>query len=736
MQASILYFDRFELDLHSYELRESGRVIKLERLPTELLILLAESQGQMVTRDAIVRRLWGDNVFVDTRQGINTAVRKLRIALHDDPENPRLLQTVAGRGYRLLAPVSSPTTMTDRDAELLPSTAAAMASPAETPLASRASAFFRQWRLLLIAMASGALALSALFLARQQQIDRPTAEQRITSNPPEAPIKFAVVSPDGRYLAYADPTGLYLRQIASGETRLWALPKDFVVYPNCWFPDGTHLLVMRIEGPMRMPSLWKISMLGASPRKLNGNASLGSISPDGTKIAFLATSPAWGRELWVMGSDGSNPHKVAVASPPEQPIALSSRIFRVAWSPNSRRIAFIENHVVAIPTPADFIFSLETIDANGGDLQVILNDFRLAPALYWAPDGRILFAYRKDAEGDRGGQGVRAIRVNEITGKTIGQPQSVTEGAGRIGGISVTSDGNRLVIWRMNTQLQVFITELDPATSRWKSPRRLTMDANSNLAEAWLADSKTVLFVSNRNGTWTLFKQNINETTAEVLVEGRNTFLPRLSADGLQVFYESRPDPANTSNPISLMRLPVAGGAPQLVLQESGIINYQCARLPSTLCVLSRIQGTDHIFLAFDIKHGIGQELLRTSDGPNDWSLSPDGKKLAVFPGDHRIRFFSVENGAAREVYPITLKDWWVQNGDWSADSRAVQIQSLTPEGIPVILEANMTGKASVVLKGTANTTFWAMLPSPDGRHGILDVEVPGDNNAWMADKF
>lgn len=408
----------------------------------------------------------------------------------------------------------------------------------------------------------------------------------------------------------------------------------------------------------------------------------------------------------------------------------------MAWSPNSQRIAFIENHVVAAPTPAEFVFSLETIDANGGDLHVILENARLAPALYWAPDGRILFAYRKDAAGDRGDQGVSSIRVNEHTGKAIGQPESLTEGAGRIGGMSVTSDGNRLVLWRMNTQLQVFIAELDVTTRTWKRPRRLTMDANSNLAEAWLADSKTVLFVSNRNGTWTLFKQNLDETTAEVLIEGSNTFLPRLSADGLQVLYELRPDPANASEPISLMRVPVAGGTPQLVLQKSGIFNYQCARLPSTLCIISRIKGTDHIFLAFDIKSGIGHEFLRTSDGPNDWSLSPDGRKLAVFPGNRRIRFFSVQNGIAREEKPVVLKDWWVQNGDWSADSKAVQIQSVTPDGIPVILEVDMAGKASILLKGAPNTTFWAMLPSPDGHRGILDVEVPGDNNAWMVDKF
>src|SRR6202047_2570786 len=107
MQASILYFDQFELDLNSYELRKSGQVIRLEKLPMELLILLVEKRGQLVTREQIIQRLWGDNVFVDTRQGINTAIRKIRVALCDDPEHPHLLQTFAGRGYRLLAPVST-----------------------------------------------------------------------------------------------------------------------------------------------------------------------------------------------------------------------------------------------------------------------------------------------------------------------------------------------------------------------------------------------------------------------------------------------------------------------------------------------------------------------------------------------------------------------------------------------------------------------------------------------------
>ena len=118
------------------------------------------------------------------------------------------------------------------------------------------------------------------------RLEYPLIEQRVTSNPPEDPIKGAVVSPDGKYVAYADPTGLYLRQMSTGETRPWGLPKGFVAWPGSWFPDGAHLLVLRIEGQEQdvdlwKPSLYKLSLLGGDPQKIMDDAAAGSVSPDG-----------------------------------------------------------------------------------------------------------------------------------------------------------------------------------------------------------------------------------------------------------------------------------------------------------------------------------------------------------------------------------------------------------------------------------------------------------------------
>jgi serine/threonine protein kinase/tetratricopeptide (TPR) repeat protein len=95
----------FELDQRAYELRRAGRILKLERIPMELLLLLAEKRGQLVTRDQIIERIWGKNVFLDTDNSINAAIRKIRQVLKDNPEQPRFVQTVTGRGYRFIAPV-------------------------------------------------------------------------------------------------------------------------------------------------------------------------------------------------------------------------------------------------------------------------------------------------------------------------------------------------------------------------------------------------------------------------------------------------------------------------------------------------------------------------------------------------------------------------------------------------------------------------------------------------------
>jgi len=106
MLRALFKFADFELDCFRYELRRKGHPLKLEKIPMELLLLLAESDGRLVSREEIEERLWGKEVFVDAEHGINTAIRKIRQVLGDDPDNPRFVQTVQRKGYRFIAEVS------------------------------------------------------------------------------------------------------------------------------------------------------------------------------------------------------------------------------------------------------------------------------------------------------------------------------------------------------------------------------------------------------------------------------------------------------------------------------------------------------------------------------------------------------------------------------------------------------------------------------------------------------
>ncbi len=123
MPGEVLRLGEFELDARAFELRRSGRAVRLERIPLELLFFLAERRGELVSRDEILDRIWGKDVFVDADNSINTAVRKVRAALNDDSEKPKFLRTVPGKGYKLaieqdalLAPVKTPPAKPTADA--------------------------------------------------------------------------------------------------------------------------------------------------------------------------------------------------------------------------------------------------------------------------------------------------------------------------------------------------------------------------------------------------------------------------------------------------------------------------------------------------------------------------------------------------------------------------------------------------------------------------------------------
>src|ERR1700757_929454 len=221
--SSTRRFGVFELDLRAGELRRNGSKIKLQEQPFQVLAELLDRPGQVVTREKLRTRLWPADTYVDFDHSLNAAIRRLRDALGDSAENPTFVETVARRGYRFLAPV---TAHGNGVSVAAPPTLQPVPAPNPEPRS-------HTWWWVTAAAAAVILLLVGLKLGLSLG-QHPVAIQvqpritRLTANPADDRVHAAAISRDGKYLAFSDETGFYLRQVDTGETHPLNLPTSHV----------------------------------------------------------------------------------------------------------------------------------------------------------------------------------------------------------------------------------------------------------------------------------------------------------------------------------------------------------------------------------------------------------------------------------------------------------------------------------------------------------------------------
>jgi hypothetical protein len=388
----------------------------------------------------------------------------------------------------------------------------------------------------------------------------------------------------------------------------------------------------------------------------------------------------------------------------------------------------------------DSRFTLETVDAAGGPSKLLEDSAQLRPMLAWASDGRLIFAQR-DVPSNSADTAIWSLRVNEITGEAEGNAVPVSKGAGRIGDLSVSSDGKKIAVRRANTQPEVFISELDPSSRRLLAPKRFALDENLNVASAWTLDSRAVIMASNRSGEWKLFRQDLDQVTPEAVGSGiRNLILPRLNPDGTLILYFTGPNPDDPQHMGDVMAIPLQGGPPRSILRMPALYNLQCARKPSQLCMLTIYAGSAYQpayqLLSFDPESGKTQNVATYKATTFlNWSLSPNGSQLALMwtNSEPKVTFMSVNDKSTREVELNGFSH--VNTVDWTADSKSVYVVAQTKSGADTIVEVEPSGNQRVLLEADKNTRFWWAIQSPDGRHVLIE-QLTGENNVWMVENF
>jgi Tol biopolymer transport system component len=300
--------------------------------------------------------------------------------------------------------------------------------------------------------------------------------------------------------------------------------------------------------------------------------------------------------------------------------------------------------------------------------------------------------------------------------------------------LSGSADGKQLTFLKQTDQGQVYLGELTAGGTHMNPPRRLTNDEAYDAPAAWTPDSKAVLFVSIRNGTAGIFRQEIGQDSAEPVVAGPDAVLPRLSPDGTWMLYRERPRTASRSSSERLMRVPVGGGAPQFVMDVHDVYDFRCARAPASLCLIFEGSQDEKQFTvtAFDPLKGRGK-LLKTIPSPMV-DLSPDGSTLAMSKPDEaeiHIRLLSLTGGSDRE---ITLKGWPnVSSLDWAPAGKGFYVGSVSLQGY-ALLYVDLKGNAQVLWQYTGTGQIWGV-PSPDGRY-LAIAGFATNSNVWMLEGF
>jgi Tol biopolymer transport system component len=604
----------------------------------------------------------------------------------------------------------------------------------------------RRWAVFLAGMAAvAALGLSIAWMATHRPPPGPPElkERRLTANPSENAVLQGIISPDGKYLAYSDQLGMHLTLIGTGETR--AIPQPAAPapdrsgwWPNAWFPDGNKFIATATEGGLHF-STWVISAIAGPPRKLRDDADGWSVSPDGTLIAFgsgQAVGLIGAREIWLMSVKGEEPRQLV-------PAAEDSGFYYAHWSPDGGRITYQRSH----RAPDKMECSIETHDLHGGKPTTVLSDSRLCVNgdPWWSPDGRIIYTLTEPQPNQNGGN-LWGIRVDARTGARISDPKRITDWTGvmptALGG---TADGKQMVVGKTNFQADVYIAELGSSGRHLSNPRRLTLDDRNDLPYAWTPDGKAVLFTSDRNGTWDIYRQAIDQDSAEIIVAGPDyKWAPTVTPDGSWITYLSRAADALTARTaVRLMRVPMRGGPPQEVLKGRGIQRQACAWPPASLCVFSEESGDKSklVFWAFDPVKGEKHELTRVSlQQPvlqYDWALSPNGSLLALTEFDERegrIKIISATGGEAKD---LKVTDWpglfhiW-----WSSDNKSLIVGSFSATG-SILLNVNLEGRANVLRTQAFLSQFntWGV-PSYDGRYLALMEYTATASDVWTLENF
>ncbi|HYO81286.1 MAG TPA: protein kinase [Bryobacteraceae bacterium] len=530
------------------------------------------------------------------------------------------------------------------------------------------------------------------------QPPRAIRAERATANPSDRPVTGAAISPDGQTIAYSDPGGIRLYSVDTREVR--NLPDTAGMTVRSWAHDGRTLLAMRQEVG-QFPELLSISLLGGV-QPIDWKMA----SPDG-RYAFEH------RTSRVSDAGGSNARRIVPDGPP---------VMFAAWSPDSSRLAYAARSRQGT--------SLSAFNVRSGTNQVLDGPFgNYLGAVSWASTEEVVYVRgeRPERESD---MNLWSVPVHRRSGARTSEPVRLTDWEGaQITALNFGDSGKSGVVVRAAAQTDVYLATAGANGRLAGEPVRFTFDDRNDRPSGWSADGKAVLFASDRNGTWDVFRQLVGSDTAEPIGVGpERQVVPRSAPDGSIVFVAWPSNADTNAVPARLMILRPGSAVPE---ELATIPDYGGHRCGGSLCIIEQQVGPTRIVSELSTSAGKGKELFRHDRRDGEVAISPDGESFAWFlagPGPTRIVIVDVSGKVKREVQIKGAA--FLRSLDWRHDGKGFFAGSELIGKGAALLSIDFNGNVQVVWQRPATQVVWAV-PSPVGRYVAL-LGSTRESNVWM----
>ncbi len=556
-------FGQFELDPSEEKLLKRGLPVRLENQPFQILAALLNRPGELVSREELCANLWPNGTYVDFDEGLNTAIKKLRYALGDSPENPVFIETVPRRGYRFIAPVQA-----DQLEQLEPMAPvngsgqpAVAESRSQLPVLTPPDAKPR-WRAWVIGL--GIVFAGACWLLYRSVFPPPlhvTQTARLTNSGRVEP--WGRITSDGSRLFFlerdADHWNTRQISVAGGESvPFGSSPRNTKIFDVS--PDKSEMLFAPFA--MRTPDLplWSMPLVGGAPRRVGDIlASAANFSPDGTRIAFTNTKGAY-----VANRDGSGLRQLA---------ALPD-CWSIAWSPDGKILRFGQDHGGP---------HLWQVSPTGRDLHPFLPSWSAGDGRWTADGSYYVFAATKNGQMQ-----LWALRESASLLGLRQTPTQITLPPIHFDNPSPARDGHTIYAMGGLSQ-QIDVVRFDPAShqfrpavpgfnvtevefspdhqwvlySNWTQLWRSRPDGSDRLqlaavtsatpaivAAHWSPDSNHILFESRDSGKGTIFTvSSAGGPPQQPLPPGPSRRWPNWSQDGQTIAFAIEEEAGKTPEP-------------------------------------------------------------------------------------------------------------------------------------------------------------------------------------------